>query len=173
MGHLCSDNSQLDGRQTGLPPAHLACQVIFTCSKVSKSRPVARISQGGGLIWGKSGPLYYTLYGAFGTRGPPPDPPGYGPVDCCVFSYMYIYYFCIEKWTSAGWGGGGSSDHSFPPSESEIVRSKSQDSKILNMFKTPRYCTIFYDHVESCLVLSQTFSHVMRPAHFRDGKHDT
>ena len=41
--------------------------------------------------------------------------------------------------------------------------SLSQDSKILNMFKTPRYCTIFYDHVESCLVLSQTFSHVTIP----------
>ena len=41
--------------------------------------------------------------------------------------------------------------------------SLSQDSKILNMFKTPRYHTIFYDHVESCLVLSQTFSHVTIP----------
>ena len=41
--------------------------------------------------------------------------------------------------------------------------SLSQDSKILNMFKPPRYRTIFYDHVESCLVLSQTFSHVTIP----------
>ena len=43
--------------------------------------------RGGGLIWEKCGPLYYTLWslwpnggGVFGPpRPPPPPPPGYGP----------------------------------------------------------------------------------------------
>ena len=59
---------------------------------------------GGGSHMGKNVDLCTIPYMEPLAQGGPPDPPppGYGPVDCCVFSYMYIYYFCIEKWTSAG-----------------------------------------------------------------------
>ena len=68
------------------------CMYVCVCI-----RPVARISKGGsysgekwtsslrvGLIWGKSEPLYYTLWSLWpkggGLRTPrPPPPPGYWP----------------------------------------------------------------------------------------------
>ena len=47
----------------------------------------------GGLIWGKSGPLYYTLWSLWpkggGVFGPPPiPPPGYGPA--IIHTIIYI-----------------------------------------------------------------------------------
>ena len=101
----------------------------------------------------------YTIpyaYGAFGPRGglrPPPTPlppPGYGPVDCCVFSYMYIS--ALKSGPLPVWGGGVVRPPPPPPAPtlamglSHHVRASNSGSDLrraiaLARHRAPKCCT--------------------------------
>ena len=92
MGHLCSDNSQLDGRQTGLPPAiyiGLSSNIYLFQGIEEQARSQDLPRGGGGSYLGEKWTLSLGgshigknvdlciipyRYGAFGPRGPPRPP---------------------------------------------------------------------------------------------------